>query len=91
MTNKQIDNRVKKYLTLQAQIAALKAELDAVAAELKDELDVRKAESIITNNHVVKCTSYVRTTFDSKQFAVDHSRLYKQYQKESNCKRFSVQ
>lgn len=91
MTNKEIDNAVKRYLQLQGEIATRKAELDEIRGQLEAELESRLADTMTTKNHIVKRSRYTQSRFDSKQFAVEHSRLFARYQKESNCTRFTVQ
>ena len=54
LTNRQIDNRVVKYKSLQEEIEKLKAQAEKLQNELKQEMLNKGVEKLETPNHSVK-------------------------------------
>ena len=87
MTNRQMDNRMRKLAALEAERSALE---DRIAA-LKDEIveAMGDAEEVETKSFIVRFKAVISNRFDSKAFKADHEKLYKQYLKTSAYNRFS--
>lgn len=87
MTERQYDNRLKKLQALEEQ----KKELEAAIKALQDELkaDMGDLEEIQTGHFLLRYTKVVSTRFDSTAFKKAHSKLYKDFCKETESRRFS--
>lgn len=86
LTDRQIDNRMRKVADLDAQIKALKAQRDKLVAEVAEALP---GEHYETGAYKINNTTVKSNRFDSKQFKADHPKQYAQYCKESTTTRFS--
>lgn len=86
LTERQINNRMRKVADLDAQIKALQAARDALTDEIKAAMT---AEHIETANFKINNTVVKSKRFDSKAFKADHADLYTAYQKETETRRFS--
>lgn len=91
LTSKQIDNRVKKLETIEAEIKALEDQADAVKAELKAELEAQNAEELKTlSGMIIRWKTVISNRFDSKAFKVAEPALYAAYTRETASKRFTI-
>lgn len=63
LTDRQIDNRIKKLAELEAEAKRIKKEVDAVKAEIKNAMG--NAEELITGRYVIKNTSFPRTSVNT--------------------------
>lgn len=88
MTDRQMENRVKKIKALEAQADALNAQADALKAEIKADLASRPTfgSRYEYNKHgvTVSWSEYTRKVFDSKAFCDKPSQraLYEAYKKD---------
>ena len=89
MTERMINNRVKKLLEIRAQIEQLeemkKALEDEIKAEFKDD-----QEEIKTEKYLVRWTKYTQSRIDSTKLKKDLPDVYKLYTKITQGRRFSV-
>lgn len=89
MTERMINNRVKKLLKIRAQIEQLeemkKALEDEIKAEFKDD-----QEEIKTEKYLVRWTKYTQSRIDSTKLKKDLPDVYKLYTKITQGRRFSV-
>lgn len=90
MTDKQIDNRVKRLQALNEEIKALEAKSQALRDELTAEIESRGAEQIQTGNFLVRWTTSIRSTFDSKRLKAEMPSIYESYLRASESRRFSI-
>lgn len=87
MTEKMLDNRIRKLTVLDAQIKALEAEKKALEQEVKDYMGEK--EECTTKTYIVKWTKYSSRRFDSKAFQKDRPKVYEKYLKTTESRRFS--
>lgn len=90
MTDKMIDNRVKKLQDLEAKQAALEQEADAIRAELKAELEARRVDEVKTSHGTVRWKQILSQRFDCKSFKAQYSGLYDAFLVPSFSRRFTV-
>lgn len=90
MTNKMIDNRVKKIQTLEAEIKALQEQADKLRDELKDEMTERNAEELQTDNFIVRWKNVISNRLDSKKLKAELPDIYKAFTKTSSSRRFTI-
>lgn len=90
MSNTNIQEKIKDYKELQRMSEELNAEMEAIKDELKQELEQRNTETLITGEYKITYKAVTSSRFDSAAFKKEHGELYKQYQKQTTSKRFTV-
>ena len=86
LTDRQINNRMKKIADLDQEIKRLQALRDSVADEVKEAMTT---DCIETDAFKVTYKDVTTNRFDSKAFKKDHANLYAAYAKPQTCKRFT--
>lgn len=86
MTERKINNRVKRLMELDAQIHALEQERKAIIEEIQAEMT---EPEVRTNTYIVRWTPYKTTRFDSTALKKDFPDMYREYARETESKRFS--
>ena len=90
MGERALENKVKKLQEIESQIKALEAEADKVREEIKAYMENTEQEEIQTKKFIIRFKEVVSNRFDTKAFKKVYSNLYKQYTKESVCKKFTI-
>lgn len=90
MTERQIENRVKKLQELEAQQKALEQEAEQIKAQLKAELEEQGVEELPTKNFIIRWKMVMSSRLDSKALKAELPEIYKQYCKQSGSKRFTI-
>ena len=90
MTEKMIENRVKKLQELEAQIKALEAAADAVREEIKADMAVRGLDELKTRHFVIRWREVVSSRIDSKALKAELPAVYGRFCKATTCRRFVV-
>lgn len=91
MTSKDMNKAIIELKELEAMAAELAAEIDGIKDELKQELTTRNTEEVNTGTFIIRYKEVTSNRFDSKSFKAHHPELFKEYQKSSTTKRFTVQ
>ena len=86
LTERQINNRMKKISDLDAEIKRLQALRDSVADEVKEAMT---GEVIETDAYKITYKDVTSNRFDSKAFKAEYPDIYTAYCKTSTCKRFT--
>ena len=87
MTQRMIDARMRKLEALEEQRKELESQIEAVKAEIQEEMG--DDELIETPGFIIRWTFTSSNRFDSKSFKSEHERMYNQYLKETQSRRFS--
>ena len=66
MTNKQLDNRVKKLQSIEAQVKELEEQADAIRAEIKADLEAKGEEEHDTGSFMIRWKEIISRRLDSK-------------------------
>ena len=66
MTEKMIENRVKKLQAIEAQRKELEAAAEAIRTELKADMEERGVEELRTQNFILRWKEIVSSRIDSK-------------------------
>lgn len=90
MGEKAIMNRLKKLESLEAEKAELEKQIDSLKEELKRDMDQKNLEELKVGSFVIRWKKVLSNRFDSKEFQKDHEKLYKQYLKHSESRRFTI-
>ena len=86
MTEKMIENRIKKLQAIEAQREELEAQADAIRAELKADLEEKGTQELKTKNFIVRWKEIVSSRLDGKALKAALPDVYKA----STTRRFSV-
>ena len=90
MTDRMIENRVRKLQELEAQAAEIEKQAEAVRAELKADLEAKGAEEIVTaNGTAVRFKRIESQRFDASKFRAEYESLYPDFCKTVVSFRFS--
>ena len=89
MTERMINNRVKKLLEIRAQIEQLEEMKKALEDEIKAEFK-EDQEEIKTEKYLVRWTKYTQSRIDSTKLKKDLPDVYKLYTKITQGRRFSI-
>jgi predicted phage-related endonuclease len=90
MGRKALENRINKLKELEQQKKAIENEMDSLKAEIKADMEHKGVEEIRTDNFIVRFTRVITNRFDGKRFEQDHKKLYEQYIKQTESRRFSI-
>lgn len=90
MTERQIENKVKKLKELEAQQKALEIEADEIKSLLKAELEELKVDELPTKNFIIRWKEVISSRLDSKLLKSELPEIYTKYCKSSSTKRFSI-
>lgn len=90
MKNIEIRNTVAELQELYAQADALKAEITAHEAIIKEEMEARETEELNLGNVIIRFTSVLSNRFDTTAFKKIHADLYNSFLKQVASRRFSI-
>lgn len=89
MTERKLNNRVKKWLEIKEQIKALEEQQKALEDEIKAEF-ADDQEEIRTGTFLIRWTKYTTPRLDSIKLKKELPDIYKLYTKITSGRRFSV-
>lgn len=98
MTERQIENRVKKLREIESQRKALeekekalKEEIKkALKEEIKKDMESKGLEEIRTKNFIIRWKEIISNTLDSKALRATFPDICEQFTKQSASKRFTI-
>ena len=90
MTEKMIENRVKKLQAIEAQQKELEAAADAIRAELKADLEEKGVEELKTQTFILRWKEIVSSRLDGKALKAAFPDVYGQFCRASVSRRFTI-
>ena len=90
MTDRVLNNKVKKLKALQEKTAELEKSMKELETAIKDEMTAREAEELKSGDYTVRYKTVESNRFDSKAFKTAYESLYNQYLKATSTKRFTI-
>lgn len=90
MTEKMIENQIKKLRAIETQQKELDAAADAIRAELKADLEEKGLQELKAKNFIVRWKEIVSSRLDGKALKAALPDVYSQFCKASTTRRFSV-
>ena len=90
MTEKMIENRIKKLSALEEQITQLQEQADIIKGELKADLEEKGLDELKTKNFLIRWKEIVSDRLDGKALKAALPEIYSQYCKSTNSRRFTV-
>lgn len=79
MTERMIENRIKKLSALEAQIAQLQEQADVIKGDLKADLEEKGLEELQTKNFLIRWKEIVSSRLDGKALKAALPEIYSQY------------
>ena len=90
MTNKQLDNRVKKLQEIETRQKELEAQAEAIRAELKADLEAKGEEEHDTGSFIIRWKEIISRRLDSKALKAALPDVFESFSRESSTRRFTV-
>lgn len=90
MTEKMIENRVKKLQAIEAQQKELEAAAEAIRAELKADLEEKGIQELKTKNFIVRWKEIVSSRLDGKALRAALPDVYSQFCRATTSRRFTI-
>ena len=90
MTERMIENRIKKLTELEEQIAKLQEQADVIKGELKADLEEKGIDELKTKNFMIRWKEIVSSRLDSKALKAALPDVYNQFVKQTRSRRFTV-
>ena len=90
MTNRMMDNRIKKLQAIEAQQKELEAQAEEIRAELKAELETNGEDEHNTGSFIIRWKEIISNRLDGKALKAAMPELYSQYCKQTASRRFTV-
>ena len=90
MTEKMIENRVKKLRAIEAQQKELEAQADAIRAELKADLEEKGVDELKPPNFILRWKEIITARLDGKALKAALPDVYGQFCRSTCSKRFTI-
>ena len=90
MTEKMIENRIKKLQAIEAQREELETAAEAIRAELKADLEQKGVDELKTRNFLIRWKEIISNRLDSKALTAALPDVYGQFCKASSSRRFTI-
>lgn len=90
MTERQIENRVRKLKELESQRKALEEQEKALKAGIKKDMESKGLEEMKTKNFVIRWKEIISNSLDSKALRASFPDICEQFTKQSASKRFTI-
>lgn len=90
MTERQIENRVKKLKAIEKQRKDLEAQEKALKEEIKRDMESKGLEELKTKNFIIRWKKIISNTLDSKALKATFPDICEQFTKQSASKRFTI-
>lgn len=88
MTNEMMNAKIDELRALEAQIAEINKQVEAIKTQLKGELDSRQVDSVNTEKHNIFYSCYEKAGVDTAKLKA--AGLYDEYSKKSTIIQFKI-
>ncbi len=90
MTEKMIENRIKRLRDIEAQQKELETAAEAIRAELKADLEEKGLDELKTKNFILRWKEIISSRLDSKALKAALPDVYGQFCRTSASRRFTI-
>ena len=90
MTERMIENHIKKLSALEEQIAQLQEQADIIKGELKADLEEKGLDELKTKNFLIRWKEIVSNRLDGKALKAALPEIYSKYCKPTSSRRFTI-
>ena len=89
MTDRMIDNRIKKLAALEAQKKVIEDQIKHLKEEIQNDMSTKGVYNMETDTFIIKWTPVNSDRFDSASFKKSEPNLYSLYTSTVSYRRFS--
>ena len=90
MSDKQLDNRVRRLQTIEARQQELEAQAESIRAEIKAALEAKGEDERNTGSFIIRWREIVSRRLDGKALKSALPDVFAAYSRESAFRRFTV-
>ncbi len=90
MTERMIENRIKKLQELEAQQQELETAAEAIRAELKADMEEKGLDELKTKSFILRWKEIISNRLDGKALKAALPDVYGQFCKVSTSRRFTI-
>lgn len=90
MTERQIENRVKKLQEIERQRKELERQEKELKDEIKRDMENKGLDELRTKNFIIRWKEIISNTLDSKALKATFPDICEQFTKPSASKRFTI-
>lgn len=90
MTDKQLNNRIAKLQSIEAQMKELEDAAEIIKAEIKADLESKGEDEHNTGSFIIRWKEIISSRLDSKALKAALPDVFAAYSKESSTRRFSI-
>ena len=90
MTERMIENRVKRLQEIEAQQKELETAAEAIRAELKADMEEKGLDELKTKKFILRWKEIISNRLDSKALKAALPDVYGQFCKASTSRRFTI-
>ena len=90
MTDRQLNNRITKLQSIEAQMQELEAQAEAIRAELNTDLESKGEDEHNTGSFVIRWKEIISRRLDVKALRAALPDVFAAYSRESTSRRFTI-
>ena len=90
MTDRQLDNRIKKLRAIEARQKELETQAEAIRNELKADLESKGEDEHNTGSFIIRWKEIINHRLDTKSLKAELPDIFSLYVQESVSRRFTV-
>lgn len=90
MTERMIENRIKKLQAIEAQIKELEEQAENLKSEIKADMEGKGVDEIRTKSFIVRWKEIISSRLGSKALKAALPDVYEMYAKPSTSRRFTI-
>lgn len=91
MTERQIENRIKKLQAIEAQQKELEQQAETLKAEIKKDMEEKGLQELETKNgFIIRWKEIISNRLDGKALKAAFPDIYSQFVKQTSSRRFTV-
>lgn len=90
MTERMIENHIKKLSVLEEQITQLQEQVDTIKGELKADLEEKGLDELKAKNFIIRWKEIIRDRLDGKALKAALPEIYTLYCKPVSSRRFTI-
>lgn len=90
MTDKQLNNRIAKLQSIEAQMKELEDAAEKIRTEIKADLEEKGEDEHNTGSFIIRWKEIISRRLDSKALKAALPDVFTAYSKESSTRRFSI-
>lgn len=90
MDNITMELKANEIKALDNEIKALQNKMDSLKSEIKEEMDIRGVDEVITEHFTIRYKEVVSNRFDTKKFKIEDAETYNKFLTESVSRKFTI-